>query len=73
MLSMTSGRHTVKLGGDFALDKMVQYTDLNNYGTFNFDETRSGNGLADFLLGAPRARNQDAPIPKTVNGWYHSL
>jgi hypothetical protein len=73
MLSITKGRHTVKVGGDFALDKMVQYTDLNNYGTFNFDGSRTGNGLADFLLGTPRTMNQDAPIQKSVNGWYHSL
>jgi hypothetical protein len=73
MLSITRGRHSMKMGGDFALDKMVQYTDLNNYGTFNFDGARTLNGFADYLLGRPRTMNQDAPIEKSVNGWYNSL
>lgn len=73
MLSITRGRHSIKMGGDFALDKMVHYTDLNNYGTFNFDGARTLNGFADYLLGRPRTMNQDAPIQKVVNGWYNSL
>lgn len=72
-LSITRGRHMIKIGGDFTLDKVVQYTDLNNYGTFTFDGSKSGNALADFLLGTPRTMNQDAPIQKSVNGWYSGL
>jgi len=73
VLSLNKGRHTLKMGGELSLSKMVQDSTLNNYGTFTIDGTKSGYALADFLLGAVKSMNQDAPEHKQTNGWYYSL
>ena len=58
------------MGVDVSLEKFIHDTTLNNYGTFSFDGTITGNALADFMLGLPRTMNQDAPITKIDNSWY---
>jgi hypothetical protein len=75
MLNLTRGRHTMKFGGEMYLEKLIHDTLLNNYGTFTFDNatTKSGDALANFLLGAPTRMNQDAPILKTNNNWYYGF
>jgi hypothetical protein len=70
LLSITSGRHNLKIGGDASLEKFIHDTTLNNYGVFQFDGTITGNALSDFLLGRPRTMNQDVPITKIDNSWY---
>ena len=52
--SRTIGRHSLKLGGEFSLEKAVSETTLNNYGTFSFQGNRTGNALADFSSACPR-------------------
>jgi hypothetical protein len=73
ILSLTRGRHTLKFGGDFALQKLVEDVSLNNFGIFTFDGSRSGNALADFLLGVPKQLSQDAPVRESANNWYTGL
>jgi outer membrane receptor protein involved in Fe transport len=73
LLSINRGSHSLKLGGDFSLEKFIHDTTLNNYGVFNFDASKTGNALADFLLGVPVTMNQDTPITKIDNGWYSGL
>jgi hypothetical protein len=73
LLSWTKGHHFLKIGGEFSLEKNIHDTLLNNYGTFSFTGTKSGNALADFALGLPVTMNQDAPITKYDNGWYYAL
>ena len=78
-LSYTRGRHTLKFGGELALDKDIQQTLLNNYGVFSFTGAKTantklgaayaGNALADFVLGLPVTMNQDAPITAMDNFW----
>jgi outer membrane receptor protein involved in Fe transport len=79
-LSIVKGRHTIKVGGSMYLQKYIQDTLLNNYGTFNFSGTAAtsatatasiGNGFAAFLLGLPQTMNQDAPITAIDDGWYY--
>ena len=70
ILSITKGRHNLKLGGDANLEKFIHDTTLNNYGVFAFDGTITGNALSDFLLGRPRTMNQDVPVTKIDNSWY---
>ena len=78
-LSLNHGAHSFKFGGEVALNKDLQYTLLNNYGTFSFDGSKNkggtgvykaGNGLADFLLGTPRSMNQDAPVDAADDFWF---
>jgi hypothetical protein len=72
-LSLNRGRHSIKLGGEYSYEAITHDTTLNNYGVFTFDASKTGNGFADFLIGAPRRFTQDAPVRKTDNGWYLGL
>lgn len=69
----THGRHSVRFGGNAAVNKDVQESLLNNYGIFSFaasTSARSGNALSDFILGLPNTMNQDAPNIQHMNSWY---
>jgi len=72
VLTLSRGRHSIKMGGEVSFEDMIHDTTLNNYGVFAFDGSKTGNALADFLLGIPRTMNQDAPIIKTDKVWYFS-
>jgi hypothetical protein len=75
-LHITRGKHSVALGGQVDLEKMVHDTLLNNYGVFNFASNNpngTANVTADFLLGLPSTFNQDAPSHKIDNSWYYGL
>jgi hypothetical protein len=70
VLSITHGKHALNLGGEASLEKDAQNTLLNDYGIFSFSSSktaRTGNALADFLLGRPNTFNQDAPIYTDAN------
>jgi hypothetical protein len=73
VLSYTHGRHTLKFGGELALDKDIQQTLLNNYGVFSFTGTKTNNALADFMTGLPVTMNQDAPVTALDNFWTGAL
>lgn len=72
VMTLTRGNHTLKLGGELSLEKVVQDTNLNNYGVFAFANSaaRANNALADFLLGLANTINQDSPVTKFDNAWY---
>ena len=71
-ISISRGRHSLKFGGDFSYEKIIHDTLLDNYGTFLFNGSKTGNAYADFLLGLPAMMTQDAPVRKTDNGAYVS-
>ena len=76
VFSISSTRHSLRVGGEAILEKMVHDTLLNNYGAFNFTTTNprgTKNATADFLLGFPATMNQDAPTTKVNNDWYYAL
>ncbi|HEV7700357.1 MAG TPA: carboxypeptidase regulatory-like domain-containing protein [Pyrinomonadaceae bacterium] len=73
VLSWNTGRHSLKLGGEISLNKDIQQTLLNNYGVFSFNNTATGNGFADFLVGIPSGLTQDAPVTGYTNTWYTAL
>ena len=76
VLSLSSTRHSLRVGGEVILEKMIHDTLLNNYGTFSFTTTNprgTKNATADFLLGLPATMNQDAPTTKVDNDWYFAL
>ena len=67
-VSLSRGQHSFKVGGEISHERIVHDTLLDNYGVFGFDGTKTGNALADFLLGLPASMSQDAPIRKLDNG-----
>src|SRR5436190_2003797 len=71
-ISISAGRHSWKIGGDFSYEKIIHDTLLDNYGVFAFNGSKTGNAYADFLLGLPSTMTQDAPVRKTDNGAYIS-
>ena len=71
-LSITNGKHAIKVGGDVSYEAIVHDTLLDNYGVFSFNASKTGNAYADFLLGLPATMTQDAPVRKTDNGAYIS-
>ena len=81
--SYSRGRHSLKFGGEVTLQKDIQDTLLNNYGTYSFNGSATansaanpkvaGNSLADFLLGIPNNITQDAPIRALTNSWFTSV
>ena len=76
LLSINTSRHSIRVGAEATLEKMVHDTLLNNYGTFSFTITNprgSKNATADFLLGLPATMNQDAPTTKINNDWYYAF
>jgi hypothetical protein len=55
-LSWVKGRHTFKFGGDVRLVRGVspcEFFGADNYGSFSFENTFTGDDFSDFLLGLP--------------------
>ncbi len=73
VFSWTKGDHSIRIGGELTLNKDIQDVLLNNYGVFQFNNTATGNGFADFLLGIPSGLTQDAPVTGYTNTWYTAL
>lgn len=77
--SYTTGRNSLRFGGEISLAKDIQETLLNNYGTFSFTGAKTGpranqgDAFADFLLGLPITMNQDAPENAYYNSWFSGL
>jgi hypothetical protein len=83
-LSLSKGRHSVRVGGTY---RWQQFSYENNgpaSGTFNFSRTQtagtnggtaeqqSGNGIASFLLGAPSStgRSLQVHFPRWISHYY---
>jgi hypothetical protein len=73
MIIYTHGGHTLKLGGELALDKDIQQTLLNNYGVLSFTGTKTNNALADFLTGLPVTMGQQSPVTAMDNFFVGAL
>jgi outer membrane receptor protein involved in Fe transport len=75
-LHMTRGKHSIALGAQLQLEKMIHDTLLNNYGVVSFATNNprgTGNVTADFLLGLVSTMNQDSPSHKIDNEWYYGF
>lgn len=69
------GNHTVEIGGEASLNKDILLTDLNNYGVWTFQlspSARTGNALADFVLGQASKMTQDAPVEAVDDSFFFS-
>lgn len=58
-LTIAHGQHTFKFGGAFSREAKNENAGNALNGSFAFDGSRSGNDLADFLLGAPHTYTED--------------
>jgi hypothetical protein len=70
------GNHSLSIGGEASLNKDILLTDLNNYGVWAFQASstaRTGNSLADFVLGLPNSEKQDAPVTALDNSFFYSI
>ena len=72
IVSVVKGKHDLRFGAEQSLNKDEQFTNLSNFGNFNFDGSITGNGFADFLLGIPSAVVQDKPVAPSTNTWTTS-
>jgi hypothetical protein len=59
-VSLTKGRHQMKMGGSWLLYKKVQDWFKNTQGNFTFNGNYSGNDFADYLLGFANNYTEDA-------------
>jgi outer membrane receptor protein involved in Fe transport len=59
-VSWQSGRHSLRLGGSWALYKKIQDVFASTQGNFNFNGFYTGNDFADFLLGYAQGYSEDA-------------
>ena len=73
VVSMTKGKHSLSLGGEFALDKTMFLANLNNYGDVTFATsapTSTGNAIGDFITGQTSAFEQDSTYVTHLSTWH---
>src|ERR1035441_8318370 len=60
VFSKVLGLHSLKFGGEVRDIQVNEYNISSPNGTFTFDGTETGNGFADYLLGAVASMNQQS-------------
>ena len=76
MVSLVKGKHTLSIGGEFALDKTMFWADLLNFGTINFATsapTSTGNVFSDWVTGQASAFEQDTPYKTLISYWHTAM
>ena len=76
MVSLVRGKHTLSVGGEFALDKTMFWADLLNFGTINFATsapTSTGNVFSDWVTGQASSFEQDTPYTTLISYWHTAL
>ncbi|SNS97928.1 Carboxypeptidase regulatory-like domain-containing protein [Granulicella rosea] len=86
VFSTTKGKHTINIGAEVYLERDRLETLLNNYGTFSFANTtvpntaagqstyiKTGNGMADMLIGHPNTMGQDSPDDANELYWNYGF
>ena len=73
VVSITKGKHSLSIGGEFALDKTMFLANLNNYGDVTFATsapTSTGNAIGDFITGQTSAFEQDSTYVTHLSTWH---
>jgi hypothetical protein len=60
VLSKIVGKHSLKFGGEVRQIQVDEFNISTPNGSFSFDGTETGNGFADYLLGAPASFAQQS-------------
>jgi hypothetical protein len=75
MVTWTKGKHTLFLGGEFAIDKTMFFADLLNFGTISFATsapTSTGNVFSDWVTGQASSFEQDTPYTTLLSYWHYA-
>jgi len=76
MVSFTKGRHTLFVGGEFALDKTMFDADLLNFASISFATsapTSTGNVTSDWVTGQASSAEQDSPYTTHLSTWHTAM
>lgn len=71
--SMVKGKHTLSLGGEFALDKTMFLAGLQSFGSISFSSsapTSTGNQMSDWVTGQISGFEQDTPYVTHLSTWH---
>ncbi len=67
------GLHTLKFGGEVRSIQVNEYNISSPNGSFSFDGTETGNGFADYLLGAISSMNQQSYSTFFTRAYYGGI
>jgi hypothetical protein len=76
MVSITKGKHSLFIGGEFALDKTMFDANLLNFGSISFATsapTSTGNVTSDWVTGQASSAEQDSPYTTHLSTWHYAL
>ena len=75
VVNITKGKHSLFVGGEFALDKTMFWADLLNFGSIGFATsapTSTGNQMSDWVTGQISAFEQDTPYVTHLSTWHYA-
>jgi Carboxypeptidase regulatory-like domain len=73
LVSLTKGRHTFSIGGEFSLDKTMFFADLLNFASISFATsapTTTNNVTSDWVTGQASSVEQDSPYTTHLSTWH---
>jgi hypothetical protein len=76
MVSMVKGKHSLFIGGEFALDKTMFDANLLNFGSISFATsapTSTGNVTSDWVTGQASSFEQDSPYTTHLSTWHYAV
>ena len=76
VVSMVRGKHSLFIGGEFALDKTMFDANLLNFGSISFATsapTSTGNVTSDWVTGQASSTEQDSPYTTHLSTWHTAV
>jgi Carboxypeptidase regulatory-like domain len=76
MVSITKGKHSLFIGGEFGLDKTMFDANLLNFGSISFATsapTSTGNVTSDWVTGQASSAEQDSPYTTHLSTWHYAV
>ena len=76
MISITKGKHSLFVGGEWGLDKTMFDANLLNFGSISFATsapTSTGNVTSDWVTGQASSTEQDSPYTTHLSTWHYAV
>ncbi len=76
VVTMNRGKHSLFVGGEFAIDKTMFWADLLNFGTIGFATsapTSTNNVFSDWVTGNASSFEQDTPYTTSLSTWHYAV